>query len=86
MRQKEGLALKTPKEPADAKKDRLRERRMAELERVSATQRLAQGLTGDIRSTFGNRMSLMGYRATAIGKPAGLSLLGGSGGFGNRPK
>ena len=63
--------MKSPKEDPADKKARLRERRAAELERVSATQRLAQGLTGDIRTTYGNRISLMGYRQSAIGGQRG---------------
>ena len=57
--------MKTPKEPADAKAARLRERRLAELDRNSATQQLATGLTSDIRGTYGNRVSMFGMSSVA---------------------
>ena len=57
--------MKTPKEPADAKAARLRERRLAELDRNSATQQLATGLTSDIRGTYGNRVSMFGMSNVA---------------------
>ena len=57
--------MKTPKEPADAKAERLRERRLAELDRNQATQQLATGLTSDIRGTYGNRVSMFGMSSVA---------------------
>ena len=62
--------MKTPKEPADAKAARLRERRLAELDRNSATQQLATGLTSDIRGTYGNRVSMFGMKSSVAPMPS----------------
>ena len=62
--------MKNPKEPADAKAARLRERRLAELDRNSATQQLATGLTSDIRGTYGNRVSMFGLAPSVARMPS----------------
>lgn len=43
----------TPKEDPDAKKDRTRERRMAQLERKEASQQTASDLRTDIAAVYG---------------------------------
>lgn len=52
--------MKTPREDPKDKQARLRERRTAELERSREVREQAQGMTGDIRRTFGNRVSIFG--------------------------
>ena len=46
---------KAPKEDPQDKAARLRERRISQMERDSATQRTAGDLTGDLRSVYGLR-------------------------------
>ena len=52
--------MKTPKEDPEDKAARLRERRTAELERSRSVRKEAQGLTGDVRRVYGNRVSMFG--------------------------
>lgn len=53
--------MKTPKEDPADKANRMRERRISELEQDQATQKQAAGLTSDIRAVYGLRaMSLFG--------------------------
>lgn len=56
-----------PKEDPDAKKDRLRERRLSLLDQREAAQDAAGGLTTDLRAVYGLRgLSMFGQRGTAM--------------------
>lgn len=63
--------MKTPKEPKSDKEARLRERRIAELERSASVRTQAGDLTGDIRRTYGNRVSMFG-----LVRPVGATVGG----------
>ena len=52
--------MKTPKEDPKDKAARLRERRIAELERSASVRTEARGLTGDLRRTYGNCVLMFG--------------------------
>lgn len=59
--------MKSPKEDPKDKEARLRERRSAELERSRSTREQARDLTGDLRRTFGNQISMFGMPSRAVG-------------------
>lgn len=64
----------TPKEDPEDKKDRLRERRMASMERTQAAQETASDLTTDLRSVYGLRgISMFGAAMPKAKKPAAKS-------------
>lgn len=75
---------RTPKEDPADKAARLRERRLAELDRNTATQQLATGLTSDIRGTYGTGVSMFGLTPRQIAPspvrqpPRGKRVGGGS--------
>lgn len=72
----------TPKEDPKDKAARLRERRIADLERTSSTERAASGLSSDLRAVYGlSSISMFGSRGGG-GSPAPrpTSKLPGSGG------
>lgn len=59
-----------PKEDPEAKKDRLRERRISLIERRNAAEQSASGLTSDLRGVYGlSGLSLFGVPG-AKPKPA----------------
>lgn len=59
-----------PKEDADAKKDRLRERRLSLLDRRETAEETAGGLTSDLRAVYGLRgLSMFGKRGNSVAPP-----------------
>ena len=63
--------MKTPKEDPADKANRMRERRISELEQDQATQKQAAGLTSDIRAVYGLRaMSLFGRPGAKPSSPS----------------
>lgn len=60
-----------PKEDPQAKKDRLRERRLSLLDRRKTAEETAGGLTSDLASVYGLRgLSMFGTRGTSVAPPA----------------
>jgi len=51
-----------PKEDPEAKRSRLRERKLASQERTDSTEELAAGMTSDIGRLYGPRFSMFGMR------------------------
>ncbi len=68
-----------PEEDPEAKKDRLRQRRLSMLDRRETSEEAAGGLTSDLRAVYGLKgLSMFGARGTSK-KPAaktGVSSLG----------
>lgn len=64
--------MKTPKEDPADKAARLRERRLAELDRSRTISQQASAETSDIRAVYGNQISMFGRTPTAkpTAKPA----------------
>lgn len=50
--------MKGPSESKEAKELRKSERRKAEMERDSATERMASGMTSDVQRSYGSPFSL----------------------------
>ena len=67
--------MKPKEDPAD-KAARLRERRMTEIERTSATENNAGGLTSDLRAVYG----MKGMGSMSGGGTTGMPGTGGGGG------
>lgn len=59
-----------PTEDKDAKKDRLRERRLSLLDRRETAEETAGGLTSDLRAVYGLRgLSMFGKRGSSVAPP-----------------
>ena len=62
---------KSPKEDPIEQQERLRQRRVADLDRRRAAKANAKSLTSDIRSVYGvGGLSMFGGRSTAVRRPA----------------
>lgn len=60
-----------PKEDPDAKRDRLRQRRLSMLDRRETAEQAAGGLTSDLRAVYGLKgLSMFGARGSSVAPKA----------------
>jgi len=63
-----------PKEDPDAKKDRMRERRLSLLDRRDSAEETAGGLSSDLRAVYGLKgLSMFGKRGSSIAPPKAVA-------------
>ncbi len=64
-----------PKEDKDAKKDRMRERRLSLIDRRDTAEQTATSLSNDLRAVYGLKgLSMFGKRGKVSGGTAGASV------------